>query len=194
MSRVITLILLALAAAAVAVPVALSATDPSGNTVPDPLAVGYLQGLGLSPSEVESWTVGACSQAVKPASCYAVLERESASQQTGASPPARQQIPIDPLAVGYLQGLGLSPSEVESWTVGACSQAVKPASCYAILDRAQRAAEAGSSGSAAPIGGFDWGDAGIGAGAAMGLVLLIAGLGAMLVTYRRHHPGPPVAH
>ena len=42
---------------------------------------------------------------------------------------------VDPLAVGYLIGKGLSPSEVTSWTTGACSHKVKARSCYAILER-----------------------------------------------------------
>src|SRR5215471_12003319 len=90
----------------------------------DPLAVGYLIGKGLSPSEVTSWTTGACSHQVKAASCYAVLNRSAPSTKA-----------VDPLAVGYLIGQGLSPSEVTSWTTGACSHQVKAASCYTVLNR-----------------------------------------------------------
>jgi len=92
---------------------------------------------------------------------------------------------VDPLAESYLTGRGLSPSEVKSWTVGACSQQVKAASCYAMLDRA---ANPGPSIPVAGSSGFHWVDAGIGAGAALGIVLLLGGLGASLVSRqtRRH--------
>ena len=40
---------------------------------------------------------------------------------------------VDPLAVGYLIGQGLSRSQVTSWTTGACSHQVKAATCYAML-------------------------------------------------------------
>ena len=173
----------------------------------DPLAVGYLIGQGLSPSEVTSWTTGACSHKVKARSCYAMLQRtvappkveagltasaagaqinsgvdgglrwqwEHVMQSPGTAshkpPIARyygsrapyaptvgleQPLPryygstspyaaqglrgdqvrtVDPLAVGYLIGQGLSPSEVTSWTTGACSRKVKARSCYAMLQR-----------------------------------------------------------
>ena len=44
---------------------------------------------------------------------------------------------VDPLAVGYLIGHGPQPSEVSSWTTGACSHQVKAASCYAMFQRTQ---------------------------------------------------------
>ena len=91
---------LALAAAAVAAPIAQASSAPKV----DPLAVSYLIGQGLSPSEVTSWTTGACSQQVKAASCYAMFKQTAAPK------------PVDPLAVSYLTGQGLSPSEVTSWT------------------------------------------------------------------------------
>jgi hypothetical protein len=138
----------------------------------DPLAVSYLQGRGLTPAEVRSWTVGACSRESRPASCDALL--------TGARA-AISRPKVDPLAVSYLQGLGLTPDEVRSWTVGACSQADKAASCFAAFERTTAPAPA----AAARPGGFDWRDAGIGAGATIGLVLLLAGLGAAFVTSRQ---------
>ena len=82
---------------------------------------------------------------------------------------------VDPFAVSWLMGKGLSPSEVKSWTVGACSQQVKAASCYAMLDRATTVAPAAQ---AVDSSGFHWVDAGIGAGATLGIILLIGGLGA----------------
>ena len=166
--------------AAVAVASSAQASGP-GSAPPrvDPLAVGYLTGLGLSPAEVKSWTVGACSRANKPASCFAALDRTAAS------------VKVDPLAVGYLMGRGLSPSEVRAWTVGICSQASKPALCYAPFERTT-AATSTSTRIVGP-GGFDWNDATIGAGAALGVALLITGLGAMLVA-SRHHRRPPTVH
>jgi hypothetical protein len=180
-------------------------TGDRARTV-DPLAVGYLIGQGLSPSEVTSWTTGACSHQIKARSCYAMLQRTVAppkveagltasaagaqinsgvdgglrwqwehhmqSPGTAYKPPIpsyygsrapdaptvglEQPLPryygstspyaaqgqrgdqartIDPLAVGYLIGRGLSPSEVTSWTTGACSHKVKARSCYAMLQR-----------------------------------------------------------
>jgi len=88
---------------------------------------------------------------------------------------------VDPLAVGYLIGQGLSPSQVTSWTTGACSHQVKAASCYAMF----KAAETSST----PVSGstgFRWGDAGIGAGFALGIVLLVGGAGAGLLISRRN--------
>ena len=101
------LLALALVAAAVAAPIAQSSSAPKV----DPLAVGYLIGQGLSPSEVTSWTTGACSHQVKAASCYAMFQRTAPK--------------VDPLAVSYLMGQGLSPSQVQSWTVGACSHGTR---------------------------------------------------------------------
>src|SRR5262245_28864285 len=134
MSRILCLAALALATAAATA----QATFASDGKPVDPLAVGYLIGRGLSPSEVKSWTVGACSHATKSASCYAVLDRTIASA-AGAGPNVRSHGPypisggtgfnqavtwqtgsapkVDPLAVSYLMGRGLSPSEIQAWTV-----------------------------------------------------------------------------
>ena len=161
------LLALALVAAAVAAPIAQSNSAPKV----DPLAVGYLIGQGLSPSEVTSWTTGACSQQNKPASCYAMFKHAAAPK------------PIDPLAVGYLTGQGLSASQVASWTTGTCSQRVKAASCYAMLDAARVAT---ASTQIVRSVGFQWGDAGIGAGFTLGALLLIGGAGAGLLISRRN--------
>ena len=88
---------------------------------------------------------------------------------------------VDPLAVGYLIGQGLTPSQVTSWTTGACSHQAKASSCYAMF----KPAEASST----PVSdstGFQWGDAGIGAGFALGIVLLVGGAGAGLLISRRN--------
>jgi len=159
-----TLLALALMAAAVAAPIAQSSSTPKV----DPLAVGYLMGQGLSPSRVTSWTTGACSHQAKAASCYAMF-------QSAAAPK-----PVDPLAVGYLMGQGLSPSQVRSWTVGACSHQVKDASCYAMFPSQVAPTQV------VPSTGFQWGDAGIGAGFTLGIVLLLGGASAGLLISRRN--------
>jgi hypothetical protein len=132
----------------------------------DPLAVSYLMGMGLSPSQVSSWTVGACSHKAKAASCYAMFQSTTAPK-------------IDPLAVGYLMGKGLTPSQVQSWTVGACSHRVKDASCYAMFP-----SEAAST-QAVPSDGFQWADAGVGAGFTLGIVLILAGSGLFISRQNR---------
>jgi hypothetical protein len=139
-----------------------------GGAKVDPLAVSYLIGQGLSPSEVASWTVGACSHETRAASCYAMFEPAAASTK------------VDPLAVSYLTGQGLSPSEVTSWTAGACSHEAKAASCFAMFQPAATSTQVVRS------IGFQWGDAGIGAGAALGLVLLLGGAGAGLLISRQN--------
>jgi hypothetical protein len=161
------LLALALVAAAVAAPIAHSSSAPKV----DPLAVGYLIGHGLSPSEVSSWTTGACSHEVKAAHCYAMFQRTTAPKTA------------DPLAVGYLIGKGLSPSQVTSWTTGACSQQVKAVSCYAMLDRTAAAAPT----QVARSIGFQWGDAGIGAGFTLGIVLLLGGAGLLISRRNGRH-------
>ena len=179
MSRKFHLITLALVVAVAATPSAQASRPGSAPPKVDPLAVGYLTELGLSPSEVKSWTAGTCSRANKPASCFAMLDRTAAS------------VKVDPLAVSYLLGRGFSPSEVRAWTVGICSQASRPALCYAPFERTTA-----DTPTPAPIvgpGGFDWDDASVGAGAALGVALLIAGLGAMLAA-SRHHRRPPTVH
>ena len=160
-----SLLALALAAAAVAAPIAQSNSAPKV----DPLAVSYLMGQGLSPSEVTSWTVGACSHRAKAASCYAMFRSAAASPK------------VDPLAVSYLMGQGLSPSEVQSWTVGACSHQIKDASCYAMFKSA-----APSSTQVTDSNAFQWSDAGIGAGFTLGIVLLLGGAVAGLY-FSRHN-------
>jgi hypothetical protein len=135
----------------------------------DPLAVGYLIGQGLTPSEVKSWTVGACSHQTKAASCYAVLGAGTA--------PAK----VDPLAVSYLIGQGLTPDEVKSWTVGACSLQNRAASCYTMFRPT-----ASVSTQVVRSTDFQWGDAGIGAGFTLGVLLLLGGAGAGLLISRKN--------
>ena len=69
--------------------------------------------------------------------------------------------------------------------MGACSQRVKDASCYAMFKSA-----ATSSTQVVRSTGFQWGDAGIGAGFTLGIVLLLGGAGAgVLISRRRAPPG-----
>jgi hypothetical protein len=126
-SRILTLIALALATAAVAAPVAGADRGTRARTTVDPLAVSYLSAKGLTPSEVQSWTVGVCSHEAKDASCYAMLDSTAAA--------------VDPLAVSYLSANGLTP--------------------------------------------------GIGAAATLGIVFLLGALGAALLS--RHNRRPPMA-
>jgi hypothetical protein len=104
-------------------------------------------------------------------------------------------------ALGFLEGQGLSPSQVEAWTAGVCSYAVKPSSCYLTPSEARLASERMAEGfrtqwASQPAqvevevvehGAFDWGDAGIGAAATLGIVVLLAGLGTGLVIARHNH-------
>jgi hypothetical protein len=168
MSRVITLVVLALVAAAVAASVA-QAAQP---TRVDPLAVGYLQGQGYTPAQIQAWTVGPCSHQSKPSECFGPTRGAGLVEQR-----------VDPLAVGYLVGQGLTPAEVRSWTVGACSHAAKDASCFAVFDRGATAVPSSTVGASSS---FDWSDAGIGAGVAAGVVLLLGGKGAGLQLSRQN--------
>ena len=78
----------------------------------------------------------------------------------------------------------MTSSEVADWTTGACSHDVKAASCYAVFDHSGTPAASTSD-------GFAWGDAGIGAAATLGIVLLVMGLDFTLVTRGRRQAGQP---
>ena len=102
-----------------------------------------------------------CSQADDPSGCY-------------------QGRPfVDPLAVSYLGGMGLTAAQIKDWTVGVCSHATKPAVCVAAFQQTSASTPTLTSSS-----GFEWGDATIGAAATLGAVLLLGGLGAILVMSR----------
>jgi hypothetical protein len=101
--------------------------------------------------------------------------------KTGSAPK------VDPLAVGYLIGYGLSPIQVTSWTTGACSHRAKAASCYAMFKPAWwSSATTSTTKHVTDSTGFQWGDAGIGAGLALGIVLLVGGAAAGLLISRRN--------
>jgi hypothetical protein len=168
MTRMFTLIALALAAAAVAAPTAQTATRPGGQTVADPLAVSYLLNQGYTPAQIQALATGKASFATE-------------------KPLPPEERPLDPLAISYLRNLGMTPAQIEEWTTGICAQANRPAVCTLPYP------ETGSVAVPASSDGFSWDDAGIGAGAALGAALLIAGLGAMVVL-SRHHRRPPIVH
>src|SRR5581483_5590680 len=84
------------------------------------------------------------------------------------------------LARGILQTqYGFSPGKAIAWTTGVCSYPDKPSSCYLTeqqaAEQSQALAEAlgvptASVPAVVPVGGgFHWSDAGIGAGATLGL-------------------------
>jgi hypothetical protein len=124
MIRKIQLITLALLGMAIAAPV--------GQAGVDPLAQSILRARGLSASEVKAWTTGVCSHPTRPASCYL-----NAAQASGASAPK----PVDPLGVSILRARGWSASRIYDWTQGACSDQVKPSSCYLTAAEARVASE-----------------------------------------------------
>ena len=168
------LLALALVAAAVAAPIAESSSRPKV----DPLAVGYLMGMGYTPNQIHAWTVGGCSHQVKPAACFGP-SRGANLTDDGAT--------VDPLAVSYLIGYGLTPSQVRSWTVGACSQRLKATSCYAMFKPAWwSSATTSSTKQLTDSTGFQWGDAGIGAAFTLGALLLIGGVGTGLLLSRKN--------
>lgn len=133
---------------------------------------------GFSAGRAESWTSGACSYQERPASCYLTPAQARAVSVAEAT------------ALGAYRGM--TAQQAYDWSVGVCSYADKPSSCY--LSPTEAAAQskalavamgvpsvpvaATTSGSS----GFSWGDAGIGAAAMLGVVLLAVGLG---FTYAR---------
>ena len=162
MSRTINLIALALAAAAVAVPVAQGVTDPSGQQAVDPLAASYLRGQGLSPAEVKAQTVG-----IDPLAASYI--------RNGGFPQVQVTKAIDPLAASYIRNHGFPQ-------VGT-TKAIDPLAASYVRNGGFPQA---STQIVAPSAGFDWSDAGIGAGATLGAILLLAGLGAALITTRHN--------
>jgi len=179
------IIVLALVAAAVAAPLA-QAGKPA-----DPLALSILREKGYTPSQIVAMTkVSSPAKPVDPLAVSILRGRgyspsQIAAMTGGSIPVSPQAKPIDSLAVSYLRGMGLTPSEIVDWTTGACSHEVKAASCFAVFDRNVTTVSATTSDA------FAWGDAGIGAAATLGLVLLAMGLGFTLITRGRRQAGQP---
>lgn len=121
-----------------------------------------------------------------------------ATQAVG-SPPKPESLAT---ASGFLAQQRMPASRIGAWTAGVCSHAVKPGSCYVTPAEATLASERSAEGflgtqsyqSGQPEsldrGGFDWADAGIGAGITGGMALLIAALGASLAISRQNHRRP----
>ena len=175
MSRIVTLIALALATAAVAASVA--AAD-SRDAEPGRLSTRSRSACSSARATPNSRSrPGRSAPARTSRSQPACYGPSKGANLTGAA------ATVDPLAMSYLIGQGLTPSEVTSWTVGDCSHEVKASSCYAMFKPTVTPP-------AATIG-FSWGDAGIGAAATLGIVLLLGGLGAALIS--RHNHRPPMA-
>ena len=152
----------------------------SRNLHPIVLAIALFVVMDPTPQGDDWFRVAApattAGAAVRPDDGAGMIGVGSVSLQSG-------RVPIDSLAASYLRNMGLTPSQIESWAVGACSHEVKPVECFP---------PSTSNAPVPPVGSrtFDWADAGIGAGATLGLVLLLAGLGAVVVTgreYRRRH-------
>ena len=203
-TKVITAIAAAAMVAAVVAPCA-SADTAKGTQIQIPPALSHLQEPGstgwVPPTRVvippalshlqEPGSTGWVPQGVSSQLSAGDLARGDALNKRyhlGIYSPAVEagRKPVDPLAVGYLIGQGLSPSEVTSWTTGACSHQVKAASCYAVLNRSAATSSPHIGGSSR----FQWGDAGIGAGFTLGIVILLVGAGAGLLISRqnrRHH-------
>jgi len=183
MSRIISLIALALAAAAVAAPIAQSVEDPTGGQAIDPLAVSYLRDQGYSPGQIKVLVGQGDPLAFSYLLDKGLSPAQIVAQATVRSP--REITAIDPLAISYLRNLGMNQAQIDEWTTGVCAQAVRPAVCSLPLSEVDTAAAAQESSV-----GFSWSDAGIGAGATLGLVLLLAGVGgafAISRNSRRRH-------
>ena len=169
MSRMISLIALALAAAAVAAPMAQGVTDPNGNQAIDPLAVSYLQGQGFSPGQIKVLVGQGDPLAVSYLRNDGFPQAQVATRATPK--------PIDPLAVSYLQGQGFTRRD--QGLVGQCDP-------LAVSYLRNRGFPEASTQIVGTSDGFSWSDAGIGAGATLGLVLLLAGVGGALVITRQN--------
>jgi hypothetical protein len=210
MSRITYVIALALAAAAATASIAQAVVDPSGRQVADPLAASYLRQQGLSPGEIKVRTQGVDPLAASYLRNHGFPQAQIQTEVTTTVPVAAKPIDplaqsylrqqglspgevkvrtegVDPLAASYLRGMGLSPAQIADWTAGVCSGETKPAVCLSAFEPTAPPAT-----QIATPGGFDWSDAGIGAAATLGLVLLLAGLGAAFVI-ARHNRGRPVA-
>ena len=180
MSRTIYFISLALAAAPVIAPSALSVVDPNGRQAVDPLAVSYLQNQGMSPGEIKVVTQGVDPLASSYLRHQGFTDEQIYAMATGQA--AQKTAPtVDPLAISYLRNLGMNQAQIEEWTTGVCAQAKRPAVCSLPLSDAGAMSVVQDS-----SGGFSWSDAGIGAGATLGIVLLLAGLGGAFVISRQN--------
>jgi hypothetical protein len=180
-----------LAAAIVVVPVASAGGPRTPAEGSSPALRDYRQGVGFSFKAPSYWNAApsywSTARGAAPITVRGGMNRSLGvpPQYLGTHHAAVSTAKVDPLAVGYLIGQGLSPSQVTSWTVGACSHQIKAASCYAMLEPAST-----SSTQVTGSTGFQWGDAVIGAGFTLGIVLLLGGAGAgLFISRQNRHPG-----
>ena len=179
MTRKTSFIALALVAAAVAAPIAQAVEDPSGKQAVDPLAVSYLQNQGYSPGQIKVLMGKGDPLAVSYLRDKGFTMAQIRALAT-AKPSPQSQTAIDPLAVSYLRGLGMNKSQIDDWTTGVCAQKDRPSVCSLPVSAF------GATTQSTPSGGFEWSDAGIGAGATLGFVLLLAGFGGAFAVSRHN--------
>jgi hypothetical protein len=179
MTRKLSFIALALVAAAVAAPMAQGVEDPKGGQAIDPLAVSYLQDQGYSPGQIKVLVGQGDPLAFSYLLDKGLSPAQIVAQATVRSP--RETTAIDPLAISYLRNLGMNQAQIDEWTTGVCAQADRPAVCSLPLSAVGTGAVVQESSV-----GFSWSDASIGAGATLGLVLLLAGVGGALVITRQN--------
>jgi hypothetical protein len=179
--------------ATVLVVAAVSATIAQAAAGANPGSVGLARGVletqaGFSQARAVSWTTGVCSYQDRPASCYL----------TPAN--ARRTSIAEARALGTYRGM--TTQQAQDWSSGVCSYQDKPSSCYLTPKQAAAQSQALADAMGVPTAfpslgvdtpvtssAFSWGDAGIGAGAALGIVLLLAGLGTTIaLRQRRREP------
>jgi hypothetical protein len=192
MFRKIHILTLALLAAAVAAPIGQATDDPlalsilrdrAGASIADarskpvdPLAVSMLRGRSWSASRIYDWTQGACSDQVKPSSCYLstaqarVASKRLAESMGGPRPtPTPAAEVVTPAVDRIVDDSFRDPTPI-----------VTPAGDRIVDDSfrdASPVAEVVSSSA------FDWHDALIGAVVTAGILLV--GAGGALALYRR---------
>jgi hypothetical protein len=205
-----------LAALLVATAILVPAAQAGGNVGDAGLAQGILEThFGFSPARAVDWTTGVCSFADRPGSCYLSTKQAAAQSYAEAlSMGARPTLAPSTtsaeavllgeagLARGILEtNFGFTPSRAADWTTGVCTYGDNPSSCYLSGKQAvaQSSAEAQAMGvqplpsSPTPVAvsapsAFHWGDAGIGAAATLGIVLILAGLAVYVARSRRRQP------
>jgi hypothetical protein len=182
--------------------------------------VGYLIGKGYTPSQVQAWTVGACSHEVKPAACFgpskgANLTSRPDGHVTIPAWLARIQYPgTSSKPTVYLAGSITIPARLaRTQYPGTSSRTHRHRDRHVGRARDRAGPLPGRShlldgGGVLPAGqgrlvlcdvpagaasaqvgrsiGFQWGDAGIGAGFAFGIVLLLGGAIAGLLISRQN--------
>jgi hypothetical protein len=109
-----------------------------------------------------------------PTSVRIITDNSASQNQISRSQQSQQYGPPDPWAYRYLQSVDSSAPSVSFTSENAASQ-----NQVAARNAAETTVSTGSS-------VFDWGDAGVGAGSAVGLMLLLTAAAAFVI--RRSHP------